>query len=374
MARMRHTGFMVEKGSTFSEREFYLSEFRGRTLGIALAESPSSSFEALGAVIDELAKNGTRCVIVSPIREILDAAASTVIAPGEEKDWVGRLWRDLRGGMSVGLWLPETPGSDGKVETFAVRCVAIVSRLRLAKLVWIDGRGSLTDAEGQRISLLDHADLSGSGETSRAMVLESPADRELVGEIRDLLERGIAAVNICSLAGLADELFTYAGSGTLLTRNRYLEVRELGVDDFDAATDLIARGVDEGYLAPRSEAEVERALGNAFGVFVEGRFLAGIGGLMDYSADGVAEIVSLYTVTRFVGEGVGGHLVGYAVERARAAGYARIFACTTSPRVESFFVRQGFALVDAESIPDGKWVDYPPDRRERVRCLARAVE
>ncbi len=366
---------MVEKGWTFSEREFYLSEFRGRTLGIALAEFPSGSFDGLGSVIAELAKNGTRCVVVSPIRELLEAVVSTVIVPERETGWVGGLWRNLRDEMSVGLWVvPETSESGGAPKTFAASCGAIVSELRLAKLVWIDGRGSLRDASGQRISLLDHSDLSGSGETSRAMALDSPADKELVGEIRDLLEGGIASVNICSLAGLADELFTYAGSGTLLTRNRYLEVRRLGVDDFDAATDLIARGVEEGFLTPRSEAQIERTLGNAFGVFVEGRFLAGVGALMDYAANGAAEIVSLYTVTRFAGEGVGGHLVGYAVERARAAGYAQIFACTTSSRVESFFVREGFALVGGDSIPDEKWMNYPPDRRERVRCLSRALD
>lgn len=371
---MRHTAPMVEKGWTFSEREFYLTEFRGRTLGIALAEFPSGSLDGLDSVIAELAKNGTRCVVVSPIRELLEAVASTVIVPERESGWVGALWRDLRDGMSVGLWVPEASASDEGPKTFAARCGAIVSRLRLAKLVWVDGRGSLRDAAGQRISLLDHSDLSGSGERSRAIVLDSTADKELVREIRDLLEGGIASVNICSLAGLADELFTYAGSGTLLTRNRYLEVRRLGVDDFDAATDLIARGVEEGFLAPRSEAQIERALGSAFGVFVEGRFLAGIGALVDYAADGAAEIVSLYTVTRFAGEGVGGHLVGFAVERARAAGYAQIFACTTSSRVESFFVREGFALVGADSIPDGKWRDYPLDRRERVRCLSRALD
>jgi N-acetylglutamate synthase-like GNAT family acetyltransferase len=173
---------------------------------------------------------------------------------------------------------------------------------------------------------------------------------------------------------LADELFTYAGSGTLLTPERYVEVRRLGVDDFDAAADLIARGVDEGYLAPRSDAAVDVALGQAFGAFIEGRYLAGIGALIAYADDGVAEIASLYTLTRFLGEGVGGHLVGFALDRARAGGYAGVFACTTSQRVEDFFLRQGFALASAETLPASKWRGYSPERRAEVRCLKRGLD
>jgi hypothetical protein len=61
-----------------------------------------------------------------------------------------------------------------------------------------------------------------------------------------------------TLEGLADELFTYGGSGTIFTRERYVVVRRLCLDDYDAADDLIARGVAEGFLAPRSPDEIER--------------------------------------------------------------------------------------------------------------------
>lgn len=362
---------MAESGWTFSEREFYLAEFRGRTLGIALAKAPEDSLDRLAEVVAELAKNGTRCVIVSPVRDLLEAVSPGVVSPGTDRDWVGGLWRILRGSTVAGLWLPEASPVDEGPADFASRCRSALLELRLAKVVWIDDRGSLQDASGARISLLD---LSESERVSVAGSPDSGPNRAFLGEIRHLLEGGVASVNICSLAGLSDELFTYAGSGTLVTRERYLEVRPLGIDDFDAATDLIARGVDEGYLAPRSEAEVEAALGNAFGVFVEGRYLAGIAALVAYEADKAAEIVSLYTVTRFAGEGVGGHLVGSAVEQARAAGFAQIFACTTSSRVEKFFMRQGFSLAPGEEIPESKWQGYPPERRERVRCLVCALD
>jgi hypothetical protein len=47
-----------------------------------------------------------------------------------------------------------------------------------------------------------------------------------------------------------------------------VQVRHLGVDDFDAAQDLVRRGVAEGYLAPRSRDGVDEILAGGFGAFV----------------------------------------------------------------------------------------------------------
>mgnify|MGYP001971588669 CR=1 FL=1 len=86
----------------------------------------------------------------------------------------------------------------------------------------------------------------------------------------------------------------------------------------------------------------------------------------------MAEIVSLYTLTRFLGEGVGGFLIRYALQEAAEAGFAGVFACTTSERVERFFTRHGFEAVEATVLPAAKWARYPADRRRRVRCLLRS--
>ena len=179
---------------------------------------------------------------------------------------------------------------------------------------------------------------------------------------------------MCSAEGLGEELFTYAGSGTLFTRERYVAVRRLGLDDYDAAAHLIARGVAEGYLAPRSPEQVERVLANGLGAFVEGAHLAGIGALVEHPGSGAAEIASLYTLTRFVGEGVGGHLVSAALDRARERGCDTVFACTTSDRVVDFFERNGFRRTGQEDVPREKWDDYDPERRARIICVRRDVD
>src|SRR5262249_50870980 len=184
---------------------------------------------------------------------------------------------------------------------------------------------------------------------------------------------GGPAVNVCDLAGLEQELFTYSGSGTLFTRKRYIAVRELGLDDFDAAYDLIDRGVAEGYLAARPSREIDRVLAHGFGAFIEGRHLAGIGALLVDGDARVGEIASLYTVTRFLGEGVGQHLVAHALRRARALRLHCVFAGTTQERVGPSFERQGFEVAAPDELPARKWRGYDRRRRRRLRCYRRAV-
>jgi amino-acid N-acetyltransferase len=158
----------------------------------------------------------------------------------------------------------------------------------------------------------------------------------------------------------------------LFTRKRYVVVRELGLDDFDAADDLIGRGVAEGFLAPRPPRAVDQVLAHGFGAFVEGRHLAGIGALLPFAqAPTAGEIASLYTLTRFLGEGVGQHLVSFALRRARARKLRVVFALTTQPRVAAFFARLGFEPSSLEDLPASRWRGYDRSRRNRLLCYRR---
>ena len=354
---------MAEPGWTFSEKSFYLAEFRGRSLALVAPEPlPADEVETLLALLDEFSKNDTRIVVLSPHRASVEALVGRV-GVAEGSDWVGALWRRLQGERRAGLALDP--------DRFADRSREIALELRLARVVWLDARGALRRPSGARWSAMSAADLRELFEAD-AEPLDAQ-DGALLAQIRLLLEGGVPAVNLCSVAGLADELFTYEGSGTFFTRERYVDVRWLGIDDFDAAADLIARGVAEGYLVRRDDASVERVLSHGFGVFVEGRYLAGIGALLPFSDGGSAEIAGLYTLTRFMGEGVGGHLIRFAADEAVKRGYAAVYACTTSDRVIGFFARHGFAQVELESLPEEKWRSYAPERRARLRALRLAL-
>ena len=351
---------VASQPAPFSEKDFYLQEFRGRTLAFC---APPSALEApgpLAAVLAELGAGGIRAVVLAVDSPALRKLGLAALLPAAPEGLEGDVWRGLKEGHALGITLdPERP--------FAAACREIAVRLGVAKLVWLDPEGGLARDDGRRVSFVHLEEL-------RRMAEEPGHPRAaLLRETRLLLEASVAAVNVCSAEGLADELFTYAGSGTLFTRERYLEVRRLGIDDYDAAHDLIARGVEEGYLAPRPPREVDRVLAGGFGAFVEGRHLAGIGALLVRPGERVGEIASLYTLTRFLGERVGSNLVAHMLEQAAARGLERVFACTTQERVGSFFERSGFVPARPEDLPKERWTGYDEARRARLRCYQRAL-
>jgi amino-acid N-acetyltransferase len=137
---------------------------------------------------------------------------------------------------------------------------------------------------------------------------------------------------------------------------------------------LIARGTAEGYLAARTQEQLDVVLASGFGAFVEGYHLAGIGALLVDDGTRSAEIASLYTLTRFLGEGVGGHLVAYALARSRERKLDYVYACTTSERVGAFFERHAFRVAGPDEVPTAKWRGYDPDRRTRVSCYRMDLE
>jgi N-acetylglutamate synthase-like GNAT family acetyltransferase len=346
----------------FSEKGFYLQEFRGRTLALAVQASDLRGTAPLAGVIAELVSHGARVCVLSTERLHLEALLQGRVISAATPRLEGAVWRELRRTGAAGLLI-------GGSLAFAPACRDVSLRLGVGKLVWLDRDGGLVGPGGVRLSFVHLEELqlllAAAGEKARRVTL--------LREVEKMLAGGIPAVNVCTLEGLGDELFTYAGSGTLFTRERYMRVRRLGIDDFDAAADLLGRGVEEGYLAPRSDEDVDQVLASGFGAFVEGTHLAGIGALLVDEASGMAEIASLYTLTRFLGEGVGGHLVAYAVERAEALGLRAVFGCTTSERVAAFFLRQGFRDVPQEDVSAAKWRGYDAARRARVRCFRREL-
>jgi amino-acid N-acetyltransferase len=344
----------------FSERDFYLREFRGRTLAIVLPQVRFAS--AVAPVLLDLVAGDSRVVLIAREPRVLEGLGVRKVLDESHPRLEAAVWRELRASMRAGVAVPGT--------SFSARCREVAWRLGVFKLVWLDPGGGLRAKGGERLSFVHREELR-ELLADPAARLESTERLALWREVAALLDADVPAVNVCAPEAMAEELFTWAGSGTLFTRERYVTVQDLSVDDFDAAFELIRRGTEEGFLASRSEAEVDEVLATGFGAFVEGRHLAGIGALVPSPDRASAEIASLYTLTRFLGEGVGFSLVAHALEESARRGYRFVFSCTTSERVGAFFERNGFRAVAPDELPAAKWEGYDPERRARVRCYRR---
>lgn len=357
---------MSREPHPFSEREFYLAEFRRRTIGIAWPETEPLVREPLAEVVALLVANGSRVVILSPQEGVAEIGGALPAINFGDASFAPQLWRRLRERGHAGLLV--------SADSFEEDCVQAALALRLAKVVWIQSTPPVRRTDGgERVSVVDlvHLEqlLADRVEEGRPALTIASGGKNLLGAIRGMIDGGIPSVNVCAAEQIAEELFTYAGAGMFFTRDRYAEVRPLAIDDFDPASDLIARGEADGYLVPRDAESRDAVLAHGLGVFIEGRYLAGIGAILPHPSENAGEIASLFALTRYVGEGIGSQIVRYAIDRARREGLSYLFSCTTSDRVEAFFVRHGFRRVSPEDVPKAKWQAYDPERRARVRCL-----
>jgi len=382
----------------FSEKEFYLDEFRGHTLVIAVGAAQlkkAAAGETLAGVIRDLIKNDTRVVVLVDAgsdAEDTRRGLSRRLEPLFREDVTGTLphlrSRSARAAVfgTVGdgetlsaaalakMWavLRRTPVFVGVVpcepERLPDYAQRLASRLRVHKLVVVEDQGGVADGNGTQISFMDGDMLDAllhQGEAESTGLAHRRASLEAVGHA---LDSGVEAVNLCTLEGLARELFTYEGSGTLFTHEDYCRVARLGVDDFEEVERLIERGQREGFLKLRTPEEIAQIVLYGFGATIGAHHLAGICALVTepYEAVNAGEVVALYTITRFKGEGVGGKLIDRVVNEARAEGLAYLFAVTTERRAQLFFERSGFVRVEPSDVPAAKWENYDAQRLASV--------
>jgi amino-acid N-acetyltransferase len=389
---------------TFTEKDFYLDEFRGRTLVLAVGHRSlrgATARRRLRSVVGDLVGHDARVLVVvgdgpsnatsaaqrrwlgfrpgkAPRGKRRSAARSrrrggapldTVVWRSQDAEQsLADVWQVLRV-RALGVVL-----SDGPALGPASR---IAERLRVHKLIVVDPAGGLLERGSRRpISFLDESMLDVLLAAGEAEFQGMSRRRALLAEIDRVLAEGVGSVNLCKMGGLARELFTDEGSGTLFTRGAYCRVDRLGIDDFHEVERLVERGQREGLLKPRSPEEIGELLLNGSGAWIGGDQLAGIGALRTapYAKDRAGEIIGLYTITRFKGEGIGYRLVRRLVEEARARRLAYVFAVTTAERAAQFFRREGFREVEASDVPTVKWTDYDPGRRSRAMVFRREIE
>jgi amino-acid N-acetyltransferase len=381
-------------GEPFVEKEFYLEEFRGRSVLVAVAPEVVAArpdLQTLCRTLADLVRNGARAIVWWPssgraserrllaglrrarafVRRrgsgrrpapLVRVDGAELAAATAEQALRGDLWSHLR---QERLCVLAVAGA----ADFPRHPALLATELRIPKVVLIDPGGGLR-AGSARLSFVDENVLE-------TVLQQGQAEWAGLGDRRTLLVavRDVESVNVCTLEGVADELFTYDGSGTLFTPDDYCQIAPLGIDEYAQAERLLERGQREGLLKLRAPEELAQILAACFGAIICRRNLAGVAGLLTapYAAERAGEIVGLYTITRFKGEGVGERLVRRLLEEAEAQGLAYVFACTVDERAQQFFERIGFARVGARDVPAAKWEGYDRRRRARLAVFRRAL-
>lgn len=330
------------------EKKFYLQSFRHRSV-IIFAAHPYTG-RHVRHLVRELVDNGTVVVAVaanvSRKRGPIDVAIPRLDG-GVGDDLVELGSRLLDKGEA---WVRKPSRLQGvRALDFACR---LAVRLGVHKLVVADPRGGLAGPSGIR-SFIDAPLALRLAHSGADLGGWRPNEIERIVEA---IKAGVESVNLVAAEALDAELFTYEGAGTLVTADDYCRVAPLRLDDFAQAHDLIDRGEKEGFLLTREAYARARLLLCGYGAWFEGR-LAGVGGLETelYRRDRVAEIIGLYTITRFKGEGVGSNIVDHLLGVAEEKSFRSVFACTSNDRAAEFFLRNGFERVSSKDVPREKW-------------------
>ncbi|MGH7932879.1 MAG: GNAT family N-acetyltransferase [Candidatus Binataceae bacterium] len=363
----------------FTEKTFYLEEFYGKSLLFAMVPPSGerlSELDSLVRTLRELRRNQTRCIVIASASALprlmrrmgrliprieppmFNPAKGLRTRPYPPDSAVARIWQGLRAGSIV-----VAAAEAGDAADLTVFAQELASRLRVFKLLFLERGGGLADAEGRRLSFVEMRRIR------RALTSErSPVRRAILRAGRRALSDGVSSVNLASPREVYEELFSFAGTGTLFTETQYGRVRQVSIDDFEEVQALVLRGQNEGYLLTRSPEEIAKLLPSCFGYRVGDEHLAGICSLLTepYRRERAGEITALYTLTRFQGEGVAAELVREIVKEARARRLRYVFACTAEERAARFFARLKFDRVGPRLVAPAKWRGYDSARVARI--------
>jgi amino-acid N-acetyltransferase len=363
----------------FTEKNFYLEEFYGKSLLFALVPPSGdrlNELDALTRTIRELRRNQTRCILLGSASAVprMIRRLGRLAPRGETPSYnpsiglrtrpyppdsaISRLWQSLRAGFVVTAAVETTDAED-----FVIFARELASRLRVFKLLILERAGGLLGPDGNRLPFVEIKRLR------RVLAAErTPIRRAIVRAARAALEDGVASVNLAGPRQVYEELFSFIGAGTLFTEHQYGDVRPISIDDFEEVESLVRRAQEEGFLLPRGDEEIARLLPSCFGYRVGDEHLAGIVSLLteSYRRERAGEITALYTLTRFQREGVAAELLSRVLKEARQRRLRYVFACTAEERAARFFARFKFQRVSPGEVSPSKWRGYDQSRIPRL--------
>jgi amino-acid N-acetyltransferase len=162
---------------------------------------------------------------------------------------------------------------------------------------------------------------------------------------------------------ILQEVFTHDGIGTMVVDEKLESLREANADDVAAIVQLIEPFERDGTLVKRDRTEIERDIAN-YTVIQHDGVIFGCVALYPYSEKNTAEMAALMVSPQVQGQGDGERLLKRAEQRARTLGLDSIFVLTT--RTMHWFIKRGFAPVDADWLPEARKRKYNWDRRSQV--------
>lgn len=246
------------------------------------------------------------------------------------------------------------------LEDVAVHCAASIGA---EKLIVFSSKSGIEDDAGQLIRQCV------VGET-RSLAVTDASQLRLLDTARRACLAGVERCQIISYETdcvLLEELFTYDGCGTLISRDNFENSRRASIDDVGGILELIEPLEQQGILLKRSRELLENEIGHFRLLERDGRIIA-CAALYPFPEDNSGELACIVTHPDYRGGQRGQRLLTELEAEARRLQLDTVFVLTT--QTADWFVEQGFKPQALDTLPQKKQQLYNLQRRSRVLTKA----
>ena len=236
--------------------------------------------------------------------------------------------------------------------------------LQADKLIILDDRACLENAEGERLSSVTPTYLEKELETF------GEAGRTRLKALAFAVREGVTKGHLLSFeedGALLKELFKADGVGTQVVKEKTNSIREANLADVSGIVEIIRPLEESGVLVRRSRDRLEREISNFLVAEIDGVV---VGCCAVYAGEDMAELACVVVHQHFRngGSGIGSGLLLAAERSAKTMGATALFALTTG--AQDWFLDQGFLEADVDSLPKSKQSLYNWQRGSKVMTKA----
>ena len=252
----------------------------------------------------------------------------------------------------------------GEIFNLTMEDVALSAALALRadKLVFITETPMMVDQAGTEIGEI-------SCHQARAMLAEGVLQQDQAFYLEHAMKAcsgGVPRAHIVPFAldgSTLLELFTHDGVGTMVSAHNLESLREATIEDVGGVLKLIEPLEADGTLVKRGRELLEREI-NYFSVIEHDGVIFGCAALYPFPEERMAEMACLTVNPDVQGQGDGERLLNHIENRARAAGFNRLFVLTT--RTAHWFLKRGFVSATVEQLPRDRQRIYNWQRKSLV--------
>jgi amino-acid N-acetyltransferase len=167
------------------------------------------------------------------------------------------------------------------------------------------------------------------------------------------------------------EIFSNLGVGTMVYGSEFESIRPMRATDIPEVLRLMQPLMEEGILLQRSQDDLLGLLADFVVYEIDGVVhacgaLHAFPGKTDNEAS-QGEVAAIATNPTYSHLSMGRKILSFLTDKARRAGYGRVFALTT--RTLDWFEQLGFTEAVLESLPEKKQKTYNHARKSRIFAL-----